>query len=125
MRILWSLLGLLGAAAVGLGAYASHGTAFADAYHQDIFETAVRYHLAHLPALGIAALLGSLHPSLARRAGIAGALFLAGMALFCGSLYLKGLGIADLTNPTAPTGGFLMMAGWLALAWAGFGLLRR
>lgn len=125
MRILWILLGLLGAAAVGLGAYASHGTAFADADHQRVFEIAVRYHLAHLPGLGLAALIGSLNPALARRAGIAGALFLAGMALFCGSLYLKGLGIAELTNPTAPAGGFLMMAGWLALAWAGLGLLRR
>lgn len=125
MRILWILLGLLGAAAVALGAYASHGAAFADAYHQDIFEVAVRYHLAHLPALGLAALIGSLNPALARRAGIAGALFLAGMACFCGSLYLKGLGIAELTNPTAPAGGFLMMAGWLALAWTGLSVLRR
>lgn len=125
MRILWILLGLLGLAGVALGAYASHGNAFADAYHQDVFEVAVRYHLAHLPALGLAALIGSLNPTAARRAGIAGALFLAGMALFCGSLYLKGLGVADLTNPTAPTGGFLLMAGWLALAWAGLELVRK
>ncbi len=125
MRILWILLGLLGLAAVALGAYGSHGTAFADADHQRVFEVALRYHLAHLPALGLAALIGSLNPATARRAGIAGALFLAGMALFCGSLYLKGLGIAELTNPTAPIGGVLMMAGWLALGWAGLGLLRR
>jgi len=125
MRILWILLGLLGLAGVALGAYASHGSAFADATHQDVFAVAVRYHLIHLPALGLAALIGSLAPTTARRAGIAGALFLAGMALFCGSLYLKGLGIADLTNPTAPAGGFLLMAGWLALAWAGLGIVRK
>ncbi|MGD1880450.1 MAG: DUF423 domain-containing protein [Kiloniellaceae bacterium] len=129
MRILWILLGLLGLAGVALGAYASHGTAFADAYHQDVFGTAVRYHLAHLPALGLAALIGSLAPATApnatRRAGIAGALILAGMALFCGTLYLKGAGIAELTNPTAPIGGFALMAGWLALAWAGLGIVRR
>ncbi len=125
MRVLWILLGLLGLAGVALGAYAGHGNAFADAYHQDVFEVAVRYHLAHLPALGLAALIGSLNPTVARRAGIAGALFLAGMALFCGSLYLKGLGVADLTNPTAPAGGFLLMAGWLALSWAGLGLVRK
>jgi uncharacterized membrane protein YgdD (TMEM256/DUF423 family) len=124
MRILWILLGLLGLAGVALGAYAGHGNAFPDAYHQDVFEVAVRYHLAHLPALGFAALIGSLAPVVSRRAGIAGALTLVGMALFCGSLYLKGLGIADLTNPTAPTGGFLLMAGWLALAWAGLGIVR-
>lgn len=124
MRMLWILLGLLGLAAVALGAYGSHAAAFADERAQAVFETAVRYHFAHLPGLGIAALIGSLAPALARRAGVAGALFLAGILLFCGSLYLKALGLADVTNPTAPSGGFLLMAGWLALAWAGLGLAR-
>ena len=124
MRMLWILLGLLGLAAVALGAYGSHAAAFADERAQAVFETAVRYHFAHLPGLGLAALIGSLAPALARRAGVAGALFLAGMLLFCGSLYLKALGLADITNPTAPAGGFLLMAGWLALPWAGLGLAR-
>jgi uncharacterized membrane protein YgdD (TMEM256/DUF423 family) len=125
MRILWILLGLLGLAAVALGAYGSHAAAFADERAQAVFETAVRYHFAHLPGLGLAALIGSLAPTLARRAGVAGALFLAGIVLFSGSLYLKALGLADVTNPTAPSGGFLLMAGWLTLAWAGLGSLRR
>lgn len=124
MRTLWIFLGLLGLAAVALGAYGSHAAAFADERAQAVFETAVRYHFAHLPALGLAALIGSLQPALARRAGAAGGLFLAGILLFCGSLYLKALGLADVTNPTAPSGGFLLMAGWLALAWAGLGLAR-
>ena len=123
MRVLWILLGLFGLAAVALGAYGSHGSAFADAARQDVFEVAVHYHLAHRPALGLAALIGSLAPTTARRAGIAGALFLGGMVLFCGALYLKGLGIAELTNPTAPIGGVLLMAGWLALGWTGLGTL--
>lgn len=125
MRILWILLGLLGLAAVALGAYGSHAAAFAEPRLQAIFETAVRYHFAHLPALAFAALLGSLAPALARRAGVAGALFLAGILLFSGSLYLKALGLADLTSPAAPAGGFVLMAGWLALAWAGLGLRPR
>ena len=124
MRTLWILLGLLGLAAVALGAYGSHAAAFADERTQAVFETAVRYHFDHLPGLGLAALIGSLAPALARRAGVAGALFLAGILLFSGSLYLKALGLADVTNPTAPSGGFLLMAGWLALAWAGLGLAR-
>lgn len=124
MRLLWIFLGLLGLAAVALGAYGSHAAAFADARAQAVFETAVRYHFAHLPGLGLAALIGSLAPAAARRAGIAGALFLAGTLLFSGPLYLKALDLADITNPTAPTGGFLLMAGWLALGWSGFALLR-
>jgi len=124
MRSLWILLGLLGLAAVALGAYGSHAAVFADTRAQAIFDTAVRYHFAHLPALGLAALIGGLMPAAARRAGIAGVLFLAGMLLFCGPLYLKALGQADITNPLAPAGGFLLMAGWLALAWAGIGARR-
>src|SRR3546814_20707974 len=75
--------------------------------------------------LGLAALVGSLAPAAARRAGIAAALFLAGTLLFCGSLYLKALDLAALTDPLAPAGGFLLMAGWLALAWPGLGLIGR
>lgn len=125
MRILWILLGLLGLGAVALGAYGSHGAAFADARAQDVFETALSYHFAHLAPLGLAALIGSLAPAAARRAGLAGLLLLAGMALFCGSLYLKALGLAEITNPLAPAGGFTLMAGWLALAWAGLGCLAK
>ena len=121
MRFLWILLGLFGLAAVALGAYGSHATAFADAGAQAVFETGVHYHFTHLPALGLAALIGSVAPATARRAGIAGALFLAGLLLFSGSLYLKALGLVDITSPLAPTGGFLLMAGWVALAWAGLG----
>lgn len=124
MRVLWILLGLFGLAAVALGAYGSHAAAFADERAQAVFETGVRYHFAHLPGLGLAALAGSLVPDLGRRAGTAGALFLVGMLLFCGSLYLKALGLAEVTNPAAPVGGFLLMAGWLALAWAGLGVAR-
>lgn len=124
MRVLWIFLGLLGASAVALGAYGSHAAALADEASRALFDTGLRYHFAHLPALGLAALLGSLAPATARRAAIAGGLFLGGMALFSGSLYLKALGLAEVTNPLAPSGGFLLMAGWLALAWTGFGTLR-
>ncbi len=123
MRILWMLLGLLGLAAVALGAYGSHAAAFAEPRLQETFATALRYHFAHLPGLGLAALIGSLAPATARRAIVAGTLFLAGTALFSGSLYLKALGLAEVTSPLAPSGGFLLMAGWLALAWAGTAIL--
>jgi uncharacterized membrane protein YgdD (TMEM256/DUF423 family) len=125
MRLLWILVGLLGLTAVGLGAYGSHAAAFAGPHLQAVFATGLDYHFAHLPALGLAALLGSLAPAARRRALIAASLFLVGMVLFSGSLYLKGLGLAEVTNPLAPTGGVLLMAGWLALAWTGLGTLGR
>src|SRR3546814_4457764 len=98
MRILWILLGLLGLAAVALGAYGSHAATLAEPAAQAVFETAVRYHFAHLPGLGLAALLGTLAPVAGRRAAITGALFLAGLLLFCGSLYLKELGLAEIRS---------------------------
>ncbi len=125
MRILWILLGLLGIAAVALGAYGSHGAAFADEHAQAVFDTANRYHFAHLAPLGLAALIGSLAPAASNRAAIAGILLFLGMAFFCGSLYLRALDLAEVTNPLAPTGGFLLMAGWGALAWAGLGVVAR
>ncbi len=124
MRPLWILFGLLGLAAVGLGAYGSHAAAFGAPHLQAIFDTGLSYHFAHLPALGLAALLGSLAPAARRRTLLAAGLFLAGLLLFSGSLYLKGLGLAEVTNPLAPTGGVLLMAGWLALAWAGCGIVK-
>src|SRR3546814_19585286 len=61
------LLGLLGLAAVALGAYGSHAATLAEPAAQAVFETAVRYHFAHLPGLGLAALLGTLAPVAGRR----------------------------------------------------------
>ena len=125
MRILWIVFGALGIAAVALGAYGSHGAAFADDYAQDVFEIALRYHFFHLAPLGLAALIGSLRPEAAWRAGFSAVALLAGILLFSGSLYLRALDLAEIGLPLAPAGGFALMAGWAALAWAGLGCLKR
>ena len=125
MRLLWILFGLLGIAGVALGAYGSHGAAFADDYARALYDTALRYHFFHLAPLGLAALIGSLQPAAAWRAGFAALALLAGMALFSGTLYLRALDLAGIDLPLAPAGGFALMAGWAALAWAGLGCLKR
>ncbi len=48
-------------------------------------------------------------------AGWAGAAFLVGSLLFCGAAWFNGVTGASL-GPTAPTGGLLLMLGWLLLA---------
>ncbi len=48
-------------------------------------------------------------------ANLAGGAFLLGLLLFSGSIYLAELAGVHL-GPTAPTGGLLLMAGWLLLA---------
>jgi uncharacterized membrane protein YgdD (TMEM256/DUF423 family) len=50
-----------------------------------------------------------------RLANVAGAAFLAGLLLFCGAVYAGALAGVHL-GPVAPTGGVLLMAGWLLLA---------
>ncbi|WP_420345764.1 DUF423 domain-containing protein [Pelagibius sp.] len=127
MRLLWIVFGLLGAGAVALGAYGSHGAAFADAYARDLFDTALRFHFLHLAPLALAALTGSLAPQVAGRAMLAALALVAGMVLFSGTLYLRSLGLAEVAPdlPLPPAGGFALMAGWLLLAWAGLGSLTR
>lgn len=130
LHLLWILLGALGIAAVALGAYGSHGAAFADDYARELFEIALGFHFFHLAPLGLAALIGSLKPAAAWRAGFAALALLAGLTLFSGSLYLRALainvpGLATIDLPLAPAGGFALMAGWAGLAWAGLGCLKR
>jgi uncharacterized membrane protein YgdD (TMEM256/DUF423 family) len=80
------------------------------------WQTAVQYHAWH--ALGLA-VVGLLMIHVPDRAGlaIAGWLFVAGILLFCGSLYALAL-TGVFVRFAAPLGGVAFLLGWLALAWA-------
>jgi len=110
--------GLAGGLAVILGAFGAHGLkGRLDPAHLEVFDVAVRYHMYHaLALLGLAALL-SRRPG-QRMLQAAGWLFLAGMVLFSGSLYLLTLtGLRGLGMIT-PVGGLAFIAGWLSIALA-------
>ncbi|WP_247892270.1 DUF423 domain-containing protein [Azospirillum sp. Sh1] len=116
---IWIVFAALnGAIAVGTGAYASHALA-AQPQAQEWFRIAGQYQMAHALALVLLVVLGSRIGSggmggLALR--IAGWLFVAGILLFCGTLYALGT-VGPLPVPmTAPAGGWSFMLGWLALA---------
>jgi uncharacterized membrane protein YgdD (TMEM256/DUF423 family) len=120
MRAWVMLAGLNGLIAVGMGAYAAHGLA-GDAGLQAFAERASLYQLVHALALLAADRLAAEGRRLAHGAC---ALFLAGMVLFCGSLYVRALTGAPLPIPmVTPTGGMAFMAGWLVLVVVG--LVRR
>lgn len=108
--------GLNGLLAVGFGAYAAHGLA-GDPALQGLAERASQYQLVHALALLAADRLAAD----GRRLGhAAAALFVIGMALFSGSLYLRALTGAPLPIPmVTPAGGMAFMAGWAVLALAG------
>jgi uncharacterized membrane protein YgdD (TMEM256/DUF423 family) len=113
---------LLGALSVMLGAFAAHGLKkILSAEDLQIFETAVRYQFYHVFALLAVGILYAAFPG--KLIEWAGRLFLAGMILFSGSLYLlcyvkyNQLPLNWLGAIT-PFGGVAFIAGWVLLFWA-------
>jgi len=84
-----------------------------------VFETAVRYQIYHAFAL-LGAAWGWARWQ-RREFTLAGALFIAGILLFSGSLYGLALSGPRWLGPVTPVGGLAFLAGWLAL---GIGALR-
>ena len=80
-----------------------------------VWNTGVQYHLWH--ALGMV-LVGLSTSVLADGLWVrlAGWLFLAGIALFSGSLYALALGAPKWLGAVAPLGGAAFILGWLAFA---------
>ncbi|KAM6909518.1 transmembrane protein 256 [Xenentodon cancila] len=103
------LAALSGASAVGAGAYGAHGfkNKDPDDYQRVLYETANKYHFYHSLAL-----LGAAHSG---KPVVAGTLLLAGMGMFCGSLYHQALTGDPGLSKMAPMGGMAMIAGWLAM----------
>ena len=108
-RRLWlAFAGLAGAAAVTLAAGAAHSIEVAARPDVDLASRFLLFHA--LALLGIAALA---RPG-ARWLHVAGALFVAGMVCFAGGLCLTAL-VDRAFVPLVPTGGTLLILGWLAL----------
>jgi uncharacterized membrane protein YgdD (TMEM256/DUF423 family) len=103
-----------GFAGVGLGAFAAHGLRAKLAPEMlAVFETAVRYQMYHAFAL-VAAAWGWARWQ-RREFTIAGALFVAGIVMFSGSLYGLALSGPRWLGPVTPLGGLAFLAGWIML----------
>jgi uncharacterized membrane protein YgdD (TMEM256/DUF423 family) len=108
---------VLGALSVGLGAFAAHGLkSILSAENIQIFETGVKYQFYHVFALLAAAILYKYFNR--KWITIAANLFLVGMLIFSGSLYLLcfskqfGWGVNWLGAIT-PIGGLCFILGWV------------
>jgi uncharacterized membrane protein YgdD (TMEM256/DUF423 family) len=112
------VLGALSAGiAVVLGAFAAHGLrGRLTAELLAVFEVGVRYQMYHALALLAVAWAYTRWPSGPMIA--AGWLFVAGAALFSGSLYVLALTGQKSLGAIAPVGGVTLVLGWLLLAWA-------
>jgi uncharacterized membrane protein YgdD (TMEM256/DUF423 family) len=82
-----------------------------------VWQTAVQYHAWHGLALFGVGLLMRATPA-RRGLAVAAWLFVAGIVLFSGSLYLlAATGVTGL-GVVAPLGGIAFLAGWATLGWA-------
>ena len=106
MNIAAILAALSGALAVGAGAFGAHG---AGGQAAEWLRTGGQYQLIHAVAALVALRLEARGPAW---------LFVAGGALFAGTLYLMALGAPRWLGAVTPIGGALMIAGWLWLAWS-------
>lgn len=106
-----AILGLLG---VALGAFGAHAMneMLTRNNTREIWETAVLYHFVH--ALGILA-IAPLRPLPAAPVW----LFLAGILIFSGSLYILAATNVRWLGAITPIGGISLLAGWLWLAIVG------
>jgi len=103
--------------AVAAGAFGAH--ALRERLPADllaVFETGARYQMFHALALLFAAIVGGARG--ARVARAAGWLFVTGMVVFPGSLYLLALTGVRAWGAVTPVGGVAFLAGWVLLAWA-------
>jgi uncharacterized membrane protein YgdD (TMEM256/DUF423 family) len=117
MHSTWLLIAALaGASGVALGAFGAHGLkARVSAELLAVFETGVRYHLVHaLALLGVAA-LATRSPA-GMWLSLAGWLFVIGIVVFSGSLYVMTFTGARWLGAITPVGGQAFIGGWLALA---------
>ena len=117
-RLWLGFAGLSGALAVAMDALARHHfDPVADAHARELIQIATKYQGLHALALVAVALLAE--PAAGGWAGravaVSGWAFVAGILLFCGTLY--GLAFAcPLAQPAlTPFGGAAFMTGWLAL----------
>jgi uncharacterized membrane protein YgdD (TMEM256/DUF423 family) len=112
----WFVLGALAALiAVAAGAFGAHALKARLAPDMlAIFDTGARYQMAHALALLATAWAATRWPG--RWITAAGALFVAGIVLFSGSLYGLALSGVRAFGAVTPLGGVAFIAGWACLA---------
>ncbi|HLU24586.1 MAG TPA: DUF423 domain-containing protein [Longimicrobiales bacterium] len=114
----FAVLGALFAlVSVAMGAFGAHVlTGRIPPERLETLDLATRYQMYHALALLFTAWASSRWPGAATTT--AGWFFLAGIFLFCGTLYALVFGAPRGVAMLAPFGGTSFMIGWLLLAWA-------
>lgn len=119
MNLFFGLGSIFAGLAVILGAFGAHG--LADKLTPDRlanFETAARYQMYHSLALLAVALTLAYFPAGTKSLQIGGWLFVAGILLFSGSLYILSITGIRWLGAVTPFGGVAFALGWLMLVLA-------
>ena len=109
-----AIAGLTTVAAGAFGAHVLKGRLSSELFA--VFQTAVLYQMFHALALLACAWVVTRWPG--RAATAAGWMFMVGMVVFSGSLYLIVLGAPRWFGAITPLGGTALMLGWICVAWA-------
>jgi len=116
-RIFFLLGAVLAGLAVGIGAFGAHGLrGTLSAEDLATFEIGVRYQMYH--ALALFAVAWAADRWGGTSVPWAGWLFVAGIVLFSGSLYLLVLTGTRWMVAVTPVGGLAFLVGWALLAWS-------
>ncbi len=123
MKIIKSIVAIIGFSGVGLGAFGAHAlkATLTERGSLDVWHTATQYHLVHAVAmLATVIAAGTREDEQDRRSWIRCAwAFLVGVLLFSGSLYVLALGGPRWLGPVTPLGGAALLVGWFLVAFAG------
>lgn len=106
MNILGILAAASGALAVAAGAFGAHGAVGKAA---EWYKTGAHYQLIHAVAALVALQTGARGPAWC---------FVAGGAIFAGTLYAMAEGAPKWLGAVTPIGGALLIGGWIWLAWS-------
>ena len=115
MAIWFAVGSILCGVGVLFGAFGAHGLrGRIDTDMLAVFETGVRYHLIH--GLGVIAVAFAMTRWPSAGVTSAGWLFVVGIVIFSGSLYLMAVTNARWLGAITPIGGLCFLMGWGALA---------
>ncbi|MBW4658437.1 MAG: DUF423 domain-containing protein [Drouetiella hepatica Uher 2000/2452] len=126
IRIFLTIAAILGGTSVAAGAFATH--ALKDRLSEraiEIFETGARYQMYHALALLLVGLLLSQAEGQSESGRslltFTGCAFMAGVAIFSGSLYALSFSGIKWLGAITPLGGLAFLLGWGSLAIAAWG----
>lgn len=111
-----SISGFLAVAIGAFGAHALKSHFNAEPNLREIFETGSRYHFYHTIVLLFVAVLAERYSGTFLT--VSGSLFIAGIILFSGSLYILAISGVKTWGAVTPIGGVAFLGGWACLAGA-------